>query len=265
MEIDYKKTNLDKNVVKFTINDDCMVIGDSQNIAKLFDYFDIMNNEVSNSLQAQKDDILRLQQVKQLLNDVSIIENSSNFGSKLQQHNYIKTDDQLLSKILSNDIVYGNDPLARLIPDEVSALIISNATKQHIDNMPSPYAYKQRKIWFENLFNQVHFYKLYGTTIMFINAKSDCIDYKNLKTNFGRAKYAIDQAGGIKILFRYAKERRTLVNVASIFNVSTFHIAQYLTLYNCCSWKQWCKFAKGCANWNFAFEKIVNNNKGVFL
>ena len=264
MEMEYSIIDLGDNFSKFVVNDDCTIVGDSNNINKLYDYFDAINNYISNNVLLDKTEMMHLKQIQNVLNGLFIGEQQSN--NDVLSNNYAQSKDLLLNIMLNERINYGEDPLARLIPDEICALILRSGSEQQIKSIPSMHR-KEFKTWIGGLFPAITFQHRKNNTnvVSFINARSKHIDYKALQTTFGKTKYAIDYAGGIKTLFRYAKEKRKLKNVAKIFNVNTYNIIKYLMLYGFNGWTSWCKFVNQCKNWEVALDKIAQKNTEVCL
>ena len=209
MDVKYTVVDLGDNYSKFTVNDDCTIVSDSKNINKLCDYLDLINNYMSDNILLDKKEVKNLKQAQNLLNKFFKEEQSVTRKVKPVK-GYAKTKDSLLNNLLNERITYGNDPLARLIPDEVIALIMKSGTCEQKDSIPI--SYKKHSTWFTSVFGTTHKRKHHSYVVSFLNAKTMHVDYKSLSTSFGKAKYAIDSAGGIRTLFRYVKEKRQLKN-----------------------------------------------------
>jgi hypothetical protein len=259
MEIDYKKTKLDKNFAKFTINNDCTIVGDTQNISKLFDYFDYINNNFSDH------EFLKLKGAQSLLNSVLGNEELVKIEDKVVKTEQkdvksinnlmIKTSDLALKNILNKHLV-DNGSLSRLIPDELRAIIIKHGHKSHIANIPASHNHVAVNKWFTSILSDVHTNDLYAYYVKCASGDNS-FDHIDLKTEFGKAKYAIDHSGGLRTLFRYGKEHRQLKNVAEIYNIRTTHILKYISLYGFNRWKPWVKFTNKCKNWEVAYDYIA--------
>jgi len=264
MDIKYSVIDLGDNYSKFVVNDDCTIISDSDSIDKLCNYLDVINNHISNNVMLDESKILNLKEAQKLLNGVFETKKQPMYSVQSKLNVYAKSPDTSLNNILNEYIIYGDNPLARLIPEEICALIRRFGSQQQIDKIPSPYR-SEFKPWLSDIFNVVCEHKNRAKSICFLNARSEYIDLEFLETSFGKAKYKIDKLGGIRTLFRYAKGGQKLKDVSKHLNIDLHNLSNYLLLYNFTGWRDLCDFVEQYPDWGDAYNKLIEKNKEVCL
>ena len=260
MDFKYKKVKLDDKFSKFTINDDCTIVSDSESITKLYDYFSVLYNGLTNALILDKGTmegaIYHMQEANKILKSIPM--------QKEENHISVKDMKNKSTFDLINQNIVWDDPFGRLIPEEALCVVLSYGDEVHLRNAPQVkrnmnFAYLRE--WFKLIFPDMYSdKKVTGGYVLSVPAKliDPTIAYKYNLSSFAKSKRFIDTAGGLSCLFNSAASDVRLMDVSKELGVPPIGIVKYLNLYGFNGWKDWTKFVyENNKNWKTCATKII--------